>query len=255
MCLLRQPEMVVQTVDRSFDGHTYHAFLLAGAAINPRSPGTEDLWADDFLRFAEPPAHDRWIPGTGRRQASQANLTAHYQAPWVPNLHGIEKGVIEALVGLFGAPPPPPEQAPQSLLRHLRFLRGDQGRGGGAGGAPRKPDADISQWRVEDDRWHVQFDVRAKNRPDGWTVTPALALVGLDGKRDAVGWDSLEITDGDGSIVDGVLHLRPTPHGRFVKVRVRAVSSRDLPIPAGEAAVEIVLRDMGPLAATREESR
>lgn len=85
VCLLRQPEMVVQTLDRTFENHTYHAFLLAGGAINPDLSSAEDRWADDFLRFAEPPAHDQWIPRGGRNKSSQSSLSAHYIAPWVPN--------------------------------------------------------------------------------------------------------------------------------------------------------------------------
>jgi hypothetical protein len=253
VCLLRQPEMVVQTVDRAFDSYTYHAFLLAGAAINPDGPSIDELRADDFLRFAEPPAHDRWIPGTGRRQASQSNLTARYVSPWIPNLTGIEKGVVEALIGLFGAPPPAAEQPPDSLLRHFKFLRGEQGSGVG-GGAPRKPEVDISDWRVEDGRWKVRFDIRAKNVPNGWTMRPALAFVGLDGKRALVDWESpLELEDGVGEIIDGSLQLRPVARKRFLKATVSGVSTRDLPIPAEEAAIEVVLRKTGPLTVNDEE--
>jgi hypothetical protein len=251
VCLFRRPEMVVQTGDRSFDGHTYHAFLVAGAAIHPGALHLEDVWADDFLRFAEPPAHDRWIPGTGRRQTSQANLTAHYQAPWLPNLRGIETGVVDALITLFGAPPPSRQQAPESLLKHLRFMRGEQGSGG-ASGAPRKPDADITWWQVQEGRWHVRFDVRARNRPEGWTLTPALAMVGLDGGRELVGWESIDVADGAGAVVDGALLLPPTERGRFLKATMHAVSTGDLPIPADEAAVEVVLRYIGPMAAHEE---
>ena len=68
ICLLRRPEMVVETIGRECEGRTYHGFLLAGAAIRPDEPTVDDLRADDFLRFAEPPAHDRWIPGSGTRQ-------------------------------------------------------------------------------------------------------------------------------------------------------------------------------------------
>jgi hypothetical protein len=254
VCLLRQPEMIVQTVDRAFDAYTYHGFLLAGAAINPAAPTTEQLWADDFLRFSEPPAHDRWIPGTGRRQASQANLTAHYHAPWVPNLHGIEKGVVEALHGLFGAPPPRADQPPESLLKHLRFLRAEGG-GAGGGAAARKPEVDLTDWRVQDGRWNVRFTVRAKNRPQGWSMRPALAFVGLDGRRDVVGWDALVVEDGAAELTDGSLQVAGTPRGRFVKVVLRGVSSRDLPIPAEEAAIEVLLQKPGPLTSDTGEDR
>jgi hypothetical protein len=247
--------MIVQTIDRAFDAYTYHAFLLAGASINPAAPSIEEIWADDFLRFSEPPAHDRWIPGTGRRQASQANLTAHYQAPWVPHLHGIEKGIVEALHSLFGAPPPRADQPPESLLRHLKFLRSEAGAGG-VGGAPRKPEVDLTHWRVEDGRWDVRFTVRAKNRSQGWDMRPTLAFVGLDGKRDLIAWDSLIVEEGPGIVADGSLRIEATTRGRFNKVLLRGVSSRDLPIPAEEAGVEVVLQKTGPLTtpAGKDES-
>ncbi|GIF43024.1 hypothetical protein [Actinoplanes xinjiangensis] len=252
VCLLRRPEMIVQTLDRPFDGHTYHAFLLAGAAIHPAAPTAEQLWADDFLRFAEPPAHDRWLPGIGRRQASQANLTAHYLAPWVPNLQGIEKGVAAALHGLFGAPPARTGAPPESLLRHLRFLRSESGSGG-AGGAPHKPEVDLTEWRVEDGRWNVRFTVRAKNRPQGWHLRPVLAFVGLDGRRAVVDWDSLLVEDGAGRLVDGGLRIEATPRGRFAKVTLHGRSTGDLPIPAEEAAVEVILQKPGPLLTPNDE--
>ncbi|GAA3947490.1 hypothetical protein Aau02nite_61440 [Amorphoplanes auranticolor] len=241
VCLVRRPEMVVQTVDRSFDAYKYHGFLLAGAAIDPRDPSPEQLWADDFLRYSEPPSHDRWIPGTGRRQASQANLTAHYQAPWLPHLRGIEKGVLDALVSLFGAPPVRAQQPPESLLRHFRFLRAEPGVGA-RGGAPRKPEVDVTDWCVRDGRWDVRFTVRAKNRSEGWAVRPALAFVGLDGRRNTVDWAVLEVDEGGGSLEEGILRMPGTPRGRYIKVALHGVSSGDLPIPAEESAIDVLLQ-------------
>lgn len=253
VCLFRSPEMVVQTIDREFESTTYHAFLVAGAAIDPGAASDEQIRADDFLRFAEPPAHDRWIPGKGSRQASQANLNAHYVMPWVPNLRNIEKEVVNVLIELFGAPPPKPGEPPAAVLRHLRFLQGGQGRGPARSTAPRKPAAEIIDWRVENGRWHVTFEVRAKNRDAGWAVQPALALVGFDGGHDLVEWESLTCMSSGARLVDGTLEIAPAPRGRFVKVTVQGRSIRDLPIPAEESAVEVVLRGTGPLLTTMGE--
>lgn len=247
VCLLRRPEMVVQTVDRSFEGVTYHAFLLAGVAIRPTTPSPEDVWADDFLRFAEPPSHDRWIPGKGRRQASQSSLTAHYVAPWVPNLAQIERAITEALIGLFGAPPPVSDRVPNSILRHLRFLRGGPGTGA-KGAAPRKPEVDLTEGYVQDGHWRVKFEVRAKNRLEGWTLRPELALVGFDGTRHVIAWESPpELESGNGTVVDGTLRLESAPRGRLLRATVRGISTDALPLPAEESAVEIVVRHIGPL--------
>lgn len=244
VCLFRQPEMVVETIDREFEGRTYHAFLLAGAAINPTSPSIDDVRADDFLRFAEPPSHDRWIPGTGRGQASQANLTAHYVPPWVPNLRGIEKGVLDALIDLFGAPPPADEKPPEVIFKHLRFLRGETADLPFGGGARRKPEVDILQGEVRDGRWHVTCQVTARNRPEGWSMSPRLGLVGLEG-RQYIDWESCEVIAGPAQIdAQGRLTVRPIANKRHVTATFRGVSVTDLPLPAEETTIEAVVRDI-----------
>lgn len=242
VCLLRQPEMVVQTLDRTFENHTYHAFLLAGGAIHPDASTPEDRWADDFLRFAEPPAHDQWIPRGGRNKSSQSSLSAHYVAPWVPNLQAIEKNVTEKLLDLFGAPPPADSKPPESVFKHLRFLRGEPGAGGSSGTASRKPTVDITSWKVSGDKWHLTFRVRARNQPGGWALSPALYFVGLDGRGQEVEWESLE--SNDAQVKDNTLYLEPMERGRFVQATVTGVSVSDLPIPAADAAVDVQLRNL-----------
>jgi len=254
VCLFRKPEMVVETVDQTFDGRKYHAFLVAGAAIHPGSPDEDEMKADDFLRFAEPPSHDRWIPGSGRRQASQANLTGRYNAPWLPNLRGIDTAVRTALFELFGTPPPPPDSPPEAILRHLRFLRSEAGAGGAGGRATRKPTATIMSGKVEDGRWSVEFQVRAANRAEGWTLEPCLAFVGLDGGHEVVEWDgALEVVSIDGEMQGRQLILPNKANARVVKATLRGTTVRTLPIPASESAVEVVLRGLG-LAPVSKES-
>jgi hypothetical protein len=247
VCLFRKPEMIVETVDHVFEGRTYHAFLLAGAAIDPAHPTEEQLRADDFLRYSEPPAHDRWIPGTGRRQTSQANLTARYVAPWLPNLKGIGDSVRGALYDLFGTPPPPADTAPSSVLRHLRFLRSEPGTGGRGTATVRKPVVKLIAGRVEDGRWVVDFQVTGQNRAQGWSFEPGLAFVGLDGGHAVVPWDGpLEVLSIDGEVEANTVVLRHKPGARIVKVLLRGRSVAELPIPAAESAVDVVLRSLAP---------
>ncbi|WP_370181628.1 hypothetical protein [Rhodococcus wratislaviensis] len=242
VCLLRQPEMVVQTLDRTFENHTYHAFLLAGGAVNPDSSSAEDRWADDFLRFAEPPAHDQWIPRGGRNKSSQSSLSAHYVAPWVPNLQAIEKSVAEQLLDLFGAPPPTGSKPPTAVFKHLSFLRGEAGEGGATGTTSRKPTIDITEWKVVDGHWHLTFRVKARNEPGGWALSPALYFIGLDGGGQEVAWDSLR--SDDARIEDGAVLLEAKEKGRFVQATVTGVSVADLPIPAEDSAVDVQLRNV-----------
>ncbi len=246
VCLFRRPEMVVQTIDKRYEGRRYHAFLVAGAAVNPTSPTEDDVRADDFLRFAEPPAHDRWIPGRGRFQASQVNLTAHYVAPWVPNLTAIEKRVYDVLDDLFDVVPTPDGKGPQSVLRHLRFLRSPMPGDDTPGGAPRKPTIDIVDWSVRDGRWHVEVEVQAKNRDQGWSLEPSLVLVGLDGGRQPIKWEG-ELSPVEGcSASGGLVEIEPRARGRKVTARFRGTSVADLPIPAELSVVDVLTGPIGP---------
>jgi hypothetical protein len=239
VCLFRRPEMVVQTIDKTFEGRTFHAFLIAGAAIHPDNPSIDETRADDFLRFAEPPAHDQWIPRTGRNKTSQANLTAHYRAPWVPNLRNIENAVLESLFELFGAPPVTEDQPPKAIFNNLGFLRGDTGTGGRGASAPRKPEVRIQEARVIDGAWEVAFDIRAKNRPEGWALKPRLVFVGLDGSHTDVEWQTFEIDDKAELQPGGAVILRNKPKGRVLTTAIRATSVKELPIPASESAVDV----------------
>jgi hypothetical protein len=182
VCLLRGPEMVVETIENPMEGRTFHAFLLAGEAKVPGEADPLDTRADDFLRFAEPPAHDRWIPGTGRKQASQANLTAHYVAPWKRNLQDIETEVRSALHDLFGPPAPPPDTAPKSVLKHLRFLRAEAGPVGPRARASRPSPSSQAGSRTASGSWTSGSARRTgpaagpcgrSSRSWGWTVRSA----------------------------------------------------------------------------------
>jgi hypothetical protein len=241
VCLVRRPEMVVQTIHRPFEGRKFHAFLLAGAAINPKSPSKEELRADDFLRFAEPPAHDRWIPGSGRYQASQANLTARYVAPWIPNLKAIETNVLDALFELFGDPPVENTSGPEAIMKHLRFLKGEAGKGGTGGGALRRPEIILSDWHVDQGRWDVTFEIVARNEPEGWLIEPQLRFVGLDGTGTKVDWASLEVISG-GELADAnIIRIPNAGNRRKVTTVVHGTSASDLPIPADESAIDVIV--------------
>jgi hypothetical protein len=246
VCLLRRPEMVVQTIQRPFEGRAYHGFLLAGASIRPDAPTEQDMLADDFLRYAEPPAHDRWIPGSGRKQASQANLTGRYVAPWIPNLKGIESSVLDALFDLFGAPPPTENRGPEAVLKHLRFLRGEPGKGGRGVSAPRRPEIIVTDWKVIDDRWDVTFEIVARNQPTGWLIEPHLRFLGLDGRGHTVPWEEPLTVVSGGEMHGTTVRIPASERGRKLKAVIRGLSTDDLPIPAREAAIDVVVGRIHP---------
>ncbi|PXW31280.1 UNVERIFIED_CONTAM: hypothetical protein DES50_10546 [Williamsia faeni] len=245
VCLFRKPEMIVQTIDKSFENHTYHAFLLTGGAIHPQVEDNAARSADDFLRFAEPPAHDRWIPRAGRGKTSQSSLNAHYAPPWLPNLRKIESEILAALYEIFGAPPASDGKPPASVFKHLSFLRGEPGHGGSGSTTTAKPSVTIEKWDVRNGKWHITFQIRARNRPNGWRIAPTLFFFGLDGRSIEIPWEAISSKDAK---MDGeVAILAAKDRGRFIKATLEAVSTDQLPIPAEEAAIDIALRDLSTL--------
>ena len=148
--------------------------------------------------------------------------------------------MLEALFTLFDAPPPADAKGPERVLKNLRFLAGPPGSGGTGTASGRKPAVLLTDWYVQDDAWHVTFEVTARNRPQGYDVDPALRFVGLDGRATPIAWATLEVVSGGTSQGDTV-HLEGTPRGRKIKTVVRGRSVTDLPIPAAEAAVDVVI--------------
>lgn len=247
VCLLRRSEMVVETIPAAYEGHRYYAFLLAGAAVSRDHPTVEDAHADDFLRFAEPPAHDQWIPRTGRGQASQVNLGSHYAQPYKKNLTDLKFAIERELRSLFGPPPVAADRPPTSVLRKLSFLRSDEETIGGTssgsiGGSARKPSVRVMEARLADGRWHLQLEVRATNRTQGWAIVPMLSLGGFDGSPLLLSFEDL--ASPEGAIADGVVML-PHVTGKRVLRTVVSARSGPLPVPPEETAVAVVLTQKG----------
>jgi hypothetical protein len=226
VCLLRGPEMVVETIENPMEGRTFHAFLLAGEAKVPGEADPLDTRADDFLRFAEPGQPDRALRGPleaeppGHRDRSALRTARPLRAARAAAGHGAEVG-------------PQAPAVPAS-------------RGGPRGpSGPRKPTVTVESGWIEDGQWVVDFWIRAQNRPGGWSMRPKFALVGLDGSLSTVEWAGpLEALSTEGTTAGTTVVLPHKPSARVVKVRVRGVSARDLPIPADESAVDVVLRDI-----------
>ena len=103
--------------------------------------------------------------------------------------------------------------------------------------------------------WELIFDIRAKNRAEGWAVVPKLAFVGLDGGHVDVDWQTFEVDETAEVDSRGTVIMRGKPRGRVLTTTVRATSVRELPIPASESAIDVRLphTDVAPLASTVSE--
>ena len=131
-------------------------------------------------------------PGLDGAQTSQANLTAHYRAPWIPNLRAIETTILDRLSELFGAPPVSEDQPPKSIFKNLSFLQGETGAGARGAAAPRKPEVRIQKAAVVDGRWHVYVRRSAPKtaKKDGASSRGWRSSVSTAARVD-VDWDSV----------------------------------------------------------------
>ena len=113
----------------------------------------------------------------------------------------------------------------------------------------------MTDWRVENGRWHVNFEIVARNQADGWLIEPALRFVGLDGKKYPVKWAEPPRVIQGGTALDYAVRMPEAARGRKLTAIVEATSSADLPIRADEAAVEVVVAKIHPTVAEGEASR
>lgn len=238
VCLVRGPEMVVETIEEEFPGVTYHAFLLAGRAVDPGSDDQHLILADEFLRNAEPPSHDRWIPRSG---ASQSTLSAHYVAPYLPNLRAIRDDIKRELRGLFGVVISGDDHPPRVIARYLQLLGGVAPEG-----RVTKPHLRVDSARVVDGRWTVQMTAEMRNRPQGWRFRPIASFAGID-SGEPVGWLPGSLAPLDGCVIeDGFVVVAGRPSGRNLRATFRAETDPAThPIPADRSALDVAVRNAG----------
>lgn len=238
VCLFRGPGMVVETISEEFPGVTYHAALLAGAAVDPGAPDEYLDRADNFLRIAEPPTHDRWIPTkSGNLRTS---LAANYVPPYVPNLRAIREVAKAELRDLFGVVVAGDDRPPESIVKYLKLI----------GGSPPvrigKPQLDLTAARVVDGRWEVTVTATMKNRPEGWSFRPVATFVGVDaGQR--VAWQSISAAGDSCTVGEGRVVVEGRPRARTLRATFTAVTDPEThPIPAERSAIDVVALEPGP---------
>lgn len=121
-------------------------------------------------------------------------------------------------------------------------------------GSVRKPEIRIHNATVIDGAWHLDFEIRARNRAEGWSVVPRLTLVGLDGGHQDIQWEQLDVDPPAEQLGETVV-LVHKPRGRLLTTTARGVSTASLPIPASESAVDIRIAraDVAPPSAQSSE--
>jgi RNA polymerase primary sigma factor len=241
LVVLRGTGMVVEF--RSMQGtclgtHPFYAMLLCGhaprlAGGQPRPDPAADSVAEQFLRAAEPPSHDKWM--------ATPELKAVYTRGCVARLEQFSQSATEAVrdlvrpVGVDGG------DGPRSLKELFRLgpepIRHDR---------PRV----VEQVGSVDatGRWSVTGRVRIKPMSIPVRLIPAVFFLGETGSGYPVAWDSLEAMTSGCVAEQGSLLLPPGTK----EVRFRgATDPRSHPLEAKESCITLEIRKVIPV----EESR
>lgn len=253
LALFRGSEMVVQyksiRTQLLAGVPEFHALLACGTAA---SDAAADHEAEQFLRAAEPPAHDRWELTT--------ELPARYGRGSAKAINDLIQSAAQSIRDLFHAEPVIPEQGPQAIRDLLRI----SGTGPIASTwsnmaltpakpsvAPRLPRIEGVSGRVDaHGRWEVTAEIRT---PDGrpWRVAPVLMFDAEGGAVVRVPWET--ITAVEGCRAEGTSLVLSGPRRKATFRGLSSVAGH--PAPASEAAVLVELRDAHPLPADKATQR
>jgi hypothetical protein len=204
VAVFRRPRMVVEYLDKSEVsryGTSFYAVLVCGEARNSLGVdiGEGDRDIDEFLRAAEPAAHDEW------KDYKNPRLRSQYERGWGTALKRLKGELLEgALDDLVG-------EEDKGDVEELDELSDLMPRTSVGGGSSTGPGDRAFRWKegpfvqFVDGRWSFEGEVKAGSVDhDGWTGRLELTRRGDEGtsagELDVVG---LEVDGADGVVEDG----------------------------------------------------
>jgi transcriptional regulator with XRE-family HTH domain len=200
-------------------GRPFHAVVLAGTMAG-RS--IEQVAAEQFLRIAEPPAHDKW--------AYSSDLGERYARGAKKALDDFHSRVTEELQRILRPPISRQSDGPEILRRLLQIRPPAQAP------VPSQPQVRITRRkaRVVDGVWVVEAELSVNPTPRTLSVTPRLSFRCEGSGAIPVRWSRLDVEDsGSISVEDGALILPP----RTKRVAFKAWSDpQSHPVPAEQAS-------------------
>lgn len=233
LAMFRGPGMVVE--ERNLSGiclgsRPFHALLICGAAAGG---DVCDLNADEFLRTAEPPSHNKWD--------ATAELKAAYARGCVTTLRNFLNDAKDALRDIVKPASRDLGDGPNSLRELFRL-----------GAEPISTTRDRPRivgtpaGKVVDGKWHVEAQIRVKAADQEMAIVPAVMFVAETGGGQAVAWEKLEPVSN--CTVDGN-SLRVPARRRDVKFR-GITDPLSHPVPAGESSIVVDIRKAYKLGAS-----
>jgi hypothetical protein len=198
-------------------GRPFHAILLAGTMLG-RTP--EQIAAEEFLRLAEPPAHDKWAYNT--------DVAEIYARGSKRVLDDFFDRVVEQLQRVLRPIALTQDQGP-AIINRLFLLRSMKPP------APRRPRATIrtASGTIRERIWVIEAEVSIEPVATPLIVTPILSFE-QEGGRYNVRWTSLEVADGTAEVRDGALLVPPRTKRLTFKGSSDPASH---PVEAGSSAV------------------
>ena len=209
-----------------------HAMALCGEAVGEEP---DDVAAEIFLRTAEPPAHNDWLP--------TPDLRAAYEQGYRKGLDDFLRDLKLQVAELVAPPIRKQEEGPQSLRELFQV-------GVGTEPSDRPRIADERATLDDEGRWVVEGKIRVRPGTYGWRVRPVVIFAADFGAGTPVPWAEFEVFKDGASIAT---HAGTTnrsvelPIG-FREVPFRGVAAADhYPVPGHRSSVEVDLRRVEPL--------
>jgi len=193
VALVRGRGMVTQYLGREnivVGARPFHAVLLAGEAAGP---GPNQIAAEQFLRLAEPPAHNKW--------EYNEDLGEKYRRPVRKRLEELWKGITEALREVIKPAITLEEEGPEELQRLLQLVEPDD----------EAPAATLRKVKakVVNGEWVIDGEIHVNDRQKGWLVTPRVWIDVESGSAIRVPVRSMVVPDGSAVVTDGVISIEP----------------------------------------------
>jgi hypothetical protein len=200
-------------------GRPFHAVVLAGTMAGRSN---EQIGAEQFLRIAEPPAHDKW--------AYSADLGERYARGAKKALDDFHARVTEELQRILRPPVSRQSDGPEILRRLLQIRPPAQDP------VPSQPQVRITrrQARVVDGVWVVEAELSVNPTSRTLVVTPRLSFRCEGSASVPIRWSRLEVEESSSiTVEEGALVLPP----RTKRVAFKAWSDAEShPVPAGQAS-------------------
>ena len=180
----------------------FQAVLLAGTAAGPRAPYASE--AEEFLRAAEPPEHNKW------GQTEELNLT--YSPSAYRRIAALTRDTNAAIKELVARPKKKSKGGGGRLAPKLTVGAQKKARRLTAATLPVLEELDA---KVRDDgAWEVTGEIRIPAGGHSWRLVPVAKCEVRSGPRPAVAWAELEGVE-NCQVVDGTLRLSETRSATF----------------------------------------